>query len=69
MEPCDSSTAFKSRANWLTQSGIVGKDADGRYLKDLFTRLPTAKNTRIKKVTPTAWAKAKAKEKVVAQAA
>ncbi len=39
------------------------------YLKDLFTRLPAAKITEIKTFTPTASAKAKAKEKVVAQAA
>ena len=28
------------------------------YLKDLFTRLPTAKITRIKEFTPAAWARA-----------
>jgi hypothetical protein len=39
------------------------------YLKDLFTRLPAAKITEIKEFTPVAWAKAKAKEKMVAQAA
>ena len=39
------------------------------YLKDLFTRLPAAKITEIKEFTPAAWAKAKAKEKLVAQAA
>jgi hypothetical protein len=39
------------------------------YLKDLFTRLPAAKITQIKEFTPAAWAKAKAKEKVAAQAA
>jgi transposase len=39
------------------------------YLKDLFTRLPAAKITQIKELTPSAWAKAKEKEKVVAQAA
>ena len=39
------------------------------YLKDLFTRLPAAKITQIKEFTPSAWAKAKEKEKVVAQAA
>ena len=39
------------------------------YLKDLFTRLPAAKITQIKEFTPAAWAKAKAKEQVVAQAA
>jgi hypothetical protein len=38
------------------------------YLKDLFTRLPAAKITQIKEFTPAAWAKAKAKEQVVAQA-
>jgi len=38
------------------------------YLKDLFTRLPAAKTTQIKDFTPAAWAKAKAKEQVVAQA-
>jgi hypothetical protein len=39
------------------------------YLKDLFTRLPAAKITQIKEFTPAAWAKVKAKEKVVDQAA
>ena len=39
------------------------------YLKDLFTRLPAAKITQIKQFTPGAWAKAKAREKWVAQAA
>jgi len=39
------------------------------YLKDLFSRLPAAKITRIKEFTPAAWAKANAKEKVIAQAA
>jgi len=39
------------------------------YLKDLFTRLPAAKITEIRQFTPVAWAKAKAIEKVVAQAA
>jgi hypothetical protein len=36
------------------------------YLKDLFTRLPAAKITQIKEFTPAAWARAKAKEQVVA---
>jgi transposase len=39
------------------------------YLKDLFTRLPAAKITQIKELTPRAWAKAKFKEPLVAQAA
>jgi transposase len=39
------------------------------YLTDLFTRLPAAKITQIKDFTPSAWAKAKAREKVIAQAA
>jgi transposase len=39
------------------------------YLKDLFTRLPAAKITNIKEFKPAAWAKAKAEEKMVAQAA
>jgi transposase len=39
------------------------------YLKDLFMRLPAAKITQVKDFTPSAWAKAKAKEQVVAQAA
>lgn len=39
------------------------------YLKDLFTRLPGAKITEIQQFTPAAWAKAKAKQKVLAQAA
>jgi len=37
------------------------------YLKDLFTRLAAAKIAQIKDFTPAAWAKAK--EKLVAQAA
>jgi hypothetical protein len=36
------------------------------YLKDLFTRLPAAKITRIKEFTPVAWTESKAKEKKVA---
>jgi hypothetical protein len=40
-----------------------------QYLKDLFTRLPAAMITEIKEFTPVAWAKAKAKEKMVAPAA
>jgi hypothetical protein len=39
------------------------------YLKDLFTRLPAAKITQIQNFTPMAWAKAKAKEALVAWAA
>jgi len=39
------------------------------YLKDLFTRLPTAKITQIKAFTPAVWAKAKANEQTVARAA
>lgn len=39
------------------------------YLKDLFTNLPAAKITQIKEFTPAAWAKAKGREKTVAQAA
>jgi len=39
------------------------------YMKDLFTRLPSAKMTQIKEFTPAAWAKAKAKENAVAEAA
>ena len=39
------------------------------YLKDLFTRLPATKITQINDFTPVAWAKAKAKEQLVAQAA
>jgi hypothetical protein len=39
------------------------------YLKDLLTRLPAAKITQITEFTPAAWAKAKAMEEVVAQAA
>jgi hypothetical protein len=39
------------------------------YLKDLFSRLPAAKITQIKEFTQAAWAKAKTKEQVVAQAA
>jgi len=39
------------------------------YLKDLFMRLPAAKITQIKEFTPAAWAAARAKEKLIAQAA
>jgi transposase len=39
------------------------------YLKDLFTRLPTAQITQIKSFTPAAWARIKAKEQVVVLAA
>jgi hypothetical protein len=38
------------------------------YLRDLFTRLPSAKITEIQEFTPAAWAGAKAKEKLGAQA-
>lgn len=39
------------------------------YLKDLFTRLPAAKITEIKQFTPAAWAKTRAKQKTLPQAA
>jgi hypothetical protein len=39
------------------------------YLKDLFTRLPSAKIMEIQQFTPSAWAGAKAKEKLIALAA
>jgi hypothetical protein len=39
------------------------------YLRDLFTRLPAAKITEIKEFKPAAWADAKARNKVVGQAA
>jgi hypothetical protein len=39
------------------------------YLKDLFTRLPAAKITQIKRFTPSEWAKAKVKERLIALAA
>jgi hypothetical protein len=39
------------------------------YLKDLFTRLPSAKITEIKQFAPSAWAGAKATEKLLPQAA
>jgi len=39
------------------------------YLKDLFTRLPSAKITDIKQFTPAAWVRDKAKEKLPALAA
>jgi hypothetical protein len=35
----------------------------------LFTRLPSAKITQIKEFTPAVWARAKAKEKLIDQAA
>ena len=39
------------------------------YLKDLLTRLPAGKITDIHQFTPSAWARAKAKEKLIALAA
>ena len=39
------------------------------YLKDLFTRLPAAKIKHINEFTPSAWAKAKAKEQSAARGA
>jgi hypothetical protein len=39
------------------------------YLKDLFTRLPSANITEIKAFTPAAWAKAKAKHQAADRAA
>jgi transposase len=39
------------------------------YLRDLFARLPAAKITEIKQFTPAAWAKVRAKESMVAEAA
>ena len=39
------------------------------YLKDLFMRLPAARITEIKEFTPAAWAKAKTKHDLTAQAA
>ena len=39
------------------------------YLKDLFTRLPSAKITQIKEFTPAVWARGRPREKVAAQAA
>jgi transposase len=39
------------------------------YLKDLFTRLPAAKITEIKQFTPAAWAKVRATEKLLTEAA
>jgi transposase len=39
------------------------------YLKDLFTRLPSAKITEIKEFTPAAWAKVHAQHKALPQAA
>ena len=39
------------------------------YLKDLFSRLPAAKIAQIREFTPAAWAKARAIEKLAAQAA
>jgi hypothetical protein len=52
-------------AGQLSATGVNPFD----YLKDLFIRLPAAKSTEIKQFTPAAWAKAKAKKKLVAQAA
>ena len=39
------------------------------YLKDLFTRLPSAKITEIRQFTTAAWVRANAKEKMLAQSA
>ena len=39
------------------------------YLKDLFTRLPSAKITQIREFTPAAWAQARGKEQAAALAA
>jgi hypothetical protein len=39
------------------------------YLKDLFTRLPSAKITEIGQFTPAAWGKAKPNEKLIAPSA
>ena len=39
------------------------------YLKEFFTRLPAAKITEIKQFTPSEWARAKVKGKLIAQAA
>jgi hypothetical protein len=39
------------------------------YLKDLFTRLPAAKIREVGQFTPAAWARANAKEILIAQAA
>ena len=39
------------------------------YLKDLFTRLPSAKITQIKEFTPAAWAAIMAQQNPVARAA
>jgi hypothetical protein len=38
------------------------------YLKDLFTRLPSAKISEIEEFTPAAWARTKASERVPDQA-
>jgi len=38
-------------------------------MKDLLTRLPAAKITQIGQFTPAAWARTKAQEKQIAQAA
>jgi len=38
------------------------------YLRDIFTRLPTATNWQIKDLTPVAWAKAKTAKKLRAAA-
>jgi hypothetical protein len=35
------------------------------YLKDLFTRLPSAKITEIQQFMPAEWARARAKEKLI----
>jgi hypothetical protein len=39
------------------------------YLKDLFTRLPSAKNSQIKEFAPAAWGKAECEKPQMAQSA
>jgi hypothetical protein len=57
---------------WLADARLASCRRHGLnpfdYLKDLFTRLPSAKITEIKQFTPAAWARAKANEKLLATA-
>jgi len=64
-EPGDRSAVIYTLLGSCRRHGINPFD----YLEALFTRLPSAKITEIKQFTPSEWAKAKAREKVVVQAA
>jgi hypothetical protein len=54
---------------WLRKGGRWHGSNLIDHLKDLFTRPPAARITRIKEFTPAAWPRSKAKEQLVAPAA